>query len=279
MADDDVSFAVATYRYLRLAIVVVLTALIASVLIERANAPCWLGSLSAYYYTPVQPIFVGALISIGVSFVAIKGSSTAEDIALNVAGVVAPIVAIVPTDRPRQVCASSELTLGDERAFINNNVVALIIAGAVAIGIGWWATRRSRGQRPEFSSIVGLGVALVMLVGGAAWYWLDDDSFFSRAHGVAAVVMFLALWVTMLINAVDEDRQFRTVYWGTAVAMVLVAVAVGIGWLVDRHWQHKILVLELFELAPVVVFWAVQTVEHWDGGDEAAPEMPYRSVG
>ncbi|MEM8618320.1 MAG: hypothetical protein AAGF73_01230 [Actinomycetota bacterium] len=66
MSGQDVSFAVSTYRYLRLSIVVVLVALLASVVFERFQVDCWQGSLGAYYYTPVQPIFVGALMAIAV---------------------------------------------------------------------------------------------------------------------------------------------------------------------------------------------------------------------
>ena len=65
MAEDLelASYAVKTYRYLRLAIVVVVAALMAAVLIERLHAAgCWQGSISAYYYTPVHSMFIGALL-------------------------------------------------------------------------------------------------------------------------------------------------------------------------------------------------------------------------
>jgi len=99
-------FAVKSYRYLRLSIVVVVLALMASVVIERSHVSCWQESISAYFYTPVQAVFVGALVAIGVSLIAIKGSTDREDVLLNLAGVLAPIVAFVPTSPPARSCSS-----------------------------------------------------------------------------------------------------------------------------------------------------------------------------
>ena len=280
-AQEDVPFAVVTYRYLRLAIVVVLSALLASVLIERANAGCWQGSLSAYYYTPVQTVFVGALIAIGVAFVAIEGATPLEDALLNVAGVVAPIVAVVPTSRPEQNCSSTtalEQRVLDGRAlssdelqlaFIDNNVVALVIAGLVAVTIGWIAARRSAaGSVPAIdrSGAVGLAFAVVLLVTGGIWYGFFRDSFVERAHGVAAIVLFGALFATMVVNARIASPGYRPVYVATAATMASTAVVVVVAGLVVDEWRHQILLLELFQLVPVTVYWAVQTLEHWEGG-------------
>ena len=117
-------FAVKSYRYLRLSIVVVVLALLASVLIERSKVSCWQGSISAYFYTPVQAVFVSALVVIGVSLVAIKGSTDWEDVLLNLAGVLAPLVAFVPTSPPTVSCSSIEVVAGDATPYIDNNVLA-----------------------------------------------------------------------------------------------------------------------------------------------------------
>lgn len=275
----DVPFAVVTYRYLRLAIVVVLSALLASVMIERANAGCWQGSLSAYYYTPVQTVFVGALIAIGVAFVAIEGATPLEDALLNVAGVVAPIVAVVPTSRPQDNCSSTAgleqrggATMSADElqlAFIDNNVVALVIAGVVAVTIGWIAARRSAtGTVPAIdrSGVAGLAFAVVLLVTGSVWYGFFRDSFVERAHGVAAIVLFAALFATMVVNSRISSPGFRPLYVATAATMAATAVVVVVAGLLVDEWRHQILLLELFQLVPVTVYWAVQTLEHWNGG-------------
>lgn len=273
MSDGDVSFAVATYRYLRLSIVVVLVALIASVVFERWQAGCWQGSLSAYYYTPVQPIFVGALIAVGVSFVAIKGSTEVEDLLLNVAGVVAPIVAVVPTEPSTaiQECASAAIQQPDQLAFIDNNVVALIVAGLVAVLIGWIASRRSAGDAPgiDRSSLLGIGFAVVFMTAGVGWYAIGRDSFLELAHGVAAVVLFVALFLTIAINAWTGEPPYRRWYAAIGGAMAVgVAIVLLLNLLFDG-WTEFILVLEVVALLPVVVYWAVQTVEYWAGGSSA----------
>ena len=67
-----VPFAIKSYRYLRLSIVVVVAALMASVLLEVYHAGCWQESISAYYYTPTHSIFVGGLVAIGVALIAVN---------------------------------------------------------------------------------------------------------------------------------------------------------------------------------------------------------------
>lgn len=58
-----------------------------------------LTSISAYYYTPAHAIFVAVLIAIGAAMIVIKGTRGLEDILLNIAGMLAMIVALVPTSR------------------------------------------------------------------------------------------------------------------------------------------------------------------------------------
>ena len=127
-------YAIKSYRYLRLAIVVVVLSLIASVLIERSKTSCWEVSISAYYYTPVHAMFVGALVAIGVCLIAVKGSEEWEDMLLNVAGILAPIVAFVPTSPPSRRARRARSAPIDAEAYLDNNVLAFIIGGVVAIG-------------------------------------------------------------------------------------------------------------------------------------------------
>src|SRR4051794_16730122 len=92
-------YSIKTYRYLRMAMIAMIVLLGASLVIEwsKTDPRCLQTSISAYYYTPVRAIFVGALISIGVCMVLLKGNTEPEDILLNVAGILAPVVALVRT--------------------------------------------------------------------------------------------------------------------------------------------------------------------------------------
>lgn len=58
------------------------------------------GSLSAYYHTPMRNVFVGGLFAIGPFLYLYKGFSSKENIALNVAGILAIGVAIFPMAAP-----------------------------------------------------------------------------------------------------------------------------------------------------------------------------------
>ena len=72
--------AVKTYRYLRIAMVMVVIALAVSIAIERRDVgrllkrSCYQTSISAYYYTPVQAVFVAGLVVIGVCLIAVKAT-------------------------------------------------------------------------------------------------------------------------------------------------------------------------------------------------------------
>lgn len=54
-------------------------------------------SMSAYYYTAMRDVFVGSLVSVGVFLYLYKGFSRRENWALNIAGLMAVIVAFLPT--------------------------------------------------------------------------------------------------------------------------------------------------------------------------------------
>jgi len=88
-----------SHRYLRLAMVALLLGLAAAVFLQTLRQGSFLASVSAYYYTPAQSMFVGGLIGLGACMIALKGTTVAEDVFLNLGGVCAAVVAIVPTSR------------------------------------------------------------------------------------------------------------------------------------------------------------------------------------
>jgi len=274
-------FAVKTYRYLRMAIVVVVLSLLASVVIERVRAGCWQGSISAYHYTPAQAVLVGALVALGVSLVAIKGSTDVEDVLLNVAGVLAPIVAFVPTAPPSDSCAATAFAAADSaETSINNNILGLAIGGAVAIVAAYVAARiqgKATRRRVDRPTVIGLVVAAVLLVAGLIWWGWFRDSFVERAHGGAAVAMFGLLGVVMVLNARSAGQGYRQCYAVTAALMALgVAIAI-LGKVVDGDWRHQILWLELLQLVPFGIYWGAQTLEHWNGGVPTGSERQART--
>jgi hypothetical protein len=208
----SVDFAIKSYRYLRLAILALVCAAIAAVLAEERviGQGCWLRSFSAYYYTPAHSIFVGALVAIGVCLIAIKGTDEREDVCLNVAGILAPIVAFVPTNRPTDACASlllvpSDFSSPETRPFIANSVLAYAVVGVLVVGIAYVIADRDSvrdavkalGKAENFRSIgwAGLVVSAALTIGLIGWYVFGREQFLENAHDYTAIAMFVAIAV------------------------------------------------------------------------------------
>ena len=95
-----------------------------------------LASISAYYYTPVRGVFVGSLVAVGLGLVAIKGREGWEDSMLNLAGMLAPLVALVPTPISVPVAGFEveRRTVPAELVpAVENNVAALLVLGVVGL--------------------------------------------------------------------------------------------------------------------------------------------------
>jgi hypothetical protein len=293
-------YIVASYRYLRLAMVVVVVVLAVSLVIEIAKASCWQGSISEYYYTPVHALFIGALITIGACLVALKGRDTVEDLFFNLAGVLAPVVALVPTSRPATVCSRTgdELTVSTT-ALVSNNIPALLVGAGVAIVVAYLIARRQGKVKltaPPKASIVGIVLSIVLLVAGFWWYRTQNTNFVKYAHGTAAVLMFVAIWCAVMVDAgwpqkvlrwlynrLGEDPpaepvpggrslRYRAWYRIVAVFMVLAAFAVIVTWSFD--WKQRMFWLEALEIIPFAVFWILQTLEGWEIGPTAHVDQP-----
>ncbi len=272
--------AVKTYRYLRISMVGAVVLLGVSILVERSGLSCWQTSVSAYYYTPVRAIFVGVLMAVGLSLIVIKGSTAWEDATLNAAGMLAPVVAVVPTTDVGRCWSQSPGPLpvdGDGNlaswvtANIDNNITALLITGIagllVAAVIASIATSNIRAvaEVGDIGMRLGLAAAMAFLLVGTGLFVLWDN-FNTRAHGIAAVLMFFFLALAVGGNAWDRrgdpaPRTYFCLYAAIAAAMV---IAPAIMFPLGSSWRHMVLVLEATEITLFAVFWLVQTREHWD---------------
>jgi hypothetical protein len=281
-------YAVRTYRYLRLAIVIVLLALAGAVLIERLHASCWEESISAYYYTPAHSIFVGALVALGVCLIAIRGNIDAEDVLMNVAGVLAPIVAFVPTSRPTALCTTHPYAPSDTLPFINNNLVALGLALGAAVVLAAviiMATARSsnsgsgRSIRLNGHAIFGVSLSAVLLIVGVVWYVAFRSSFLDHAHGGGAAALFAIIGVVILINGISTPhRTYGWIYIAISAAMAATVVVVIVIGRLNPDWRHQILWLEIIELGLLLGYWGLQTVELWKPGVPTGPERENRTA-
>lgn len=268
--------AIKTYRYLRLAMPTLVVLLFAALTIEwfAGGRRCLQESVSAYYYTPVQAVFVGVLVAVGVCLVAIKGSTEWEDILLNAAGMFAPIVAFVPTPRPG-VCRSVPVPAFDTAANVANNVGALLVMGVVAVLVTVFVARREvAAGRWERRSTIGLATAVVTLLAVAGLYLWARAQFVEYAHYVAAFVMFGCIVGVVVINArlfgevresvgMTKASAYTNRYAVVAVLMVVATVVMyGVG--AAFGWRHAVLWIEGVLILLFATFWVLQTQELWN---------------
>lgn len=157
-----------TYQFLRLAMIGALGTLFFSLGIEYWQSDlCAQTSISAYYFTEVQAVFVGSLLVLGVSMVVIRGTLVAEDIALNLAGLLAPIVAFAPTtefnycEKPGEegsaaadeeagsaaVAAEKVIETAYSDGSVVNNMWAYLLVTTLALAAGAYVLWRNRGNR------------------------------------------------------------------------------------------------------------------------------------
>lgn len=187
-----------TYHNLRLGVAVIGVALPFLLWIGgmRIGGESLQGSMSAYYYTSMRDVFVGALCAVGVALYLYKGFSRAENLTLNVAGVLAVCVALFPTSD----CS--------ERTFVNyvHAVSAIIFFLCLAYVSVFRASDTlslvrdtSRAKRLQ-SLYRTLGVVMIASpVGALVFAWLvhspgskSSTVFFVEAFGVWA---FGAYWL------------------------------------------------------------------------------------
>ncbi|HEY7069537.1 MAG TPA: hypothetical protein VH479_05465 [Acidimicrobiales bacterium] len=282
-----------TYRYLRIGLVAAVVLLFTAILIEhgRTATDCWQRSISAYYYTPVRAIFVGALMAVGLSLIVYKGRSPGEDPFLNFAGMLAPVVAIVPTNDvgvcysipPEPLPKTADGSpAGWVIANIDNNYKALLITGALgllaAAFIALVVNRKdimgaARDQLLTTVSLIGTGLVLV-----AAWWAIENwGSFYTKAHSWAAIAMFVML--IGAIVAVTLDSRDRGAFWFWTYAAIAAAMVIGalVIVLTRAFGEHTTFALETYEIALFAVYWVTQTVEKWN--EEVNPATVTVTVG
>ncbi|GAA4365444.1 hypothetical protein [Nocardioides caricicola] len=204
--------ALRTYRFLRLTVIGVIGLLAISILIEVERTDwCLKGSISAYFYSPVRSVFVGALCAIGLVLIALWGKTAIEDALFNLAGLLAPVVAFVPAKDDGLCPADSALDPVRNQAAIANAmwsyliVVGIFLAVLVAVGVIARVKNRwplIRDNQVGFWVPLGLATALWVLglwqfsvrdrtPGGASWFYQD-------VHFTSAIVMFVLITLGIL---------------------------------------------------------------------------------
>lgn len=274
------SATVGTYRYLRLGIPL-LVVLLAASLVHRiflVEQDCWLGSISAYYYTAVRAVFVASLCAIGACLIINRGNTDREDVALNLAGFLAFFVAFIPTplEGPEPIATDTEAGCGRSNvptetqlaAGIDNNVFALLVAAIACLAVAWLFWVRSERRDGVFTR--ALLVASFLVAALVLLFNVDPGLLRRYGHLVAAIGLFLAIGLVVAMNAfrlqnlnpqgVAPPAGYRNAYRLILVAMVVVLVAIGVPALMDK-FEHAVFWLEASEIALFSLFWLIQSLE------------------
>jgi len=225
--------ALRTYMGLRIGVIAVIVALFLAVGKEVASEPSWCTqrSLSAYFHTPVMPVFVGALLLIGFAMIVMWGHTIVEDAALNLAGLLLMAVAIVPTldanycslppegrdpivDPETKSVADRDLILQHADTVQATFWAFLIVVAVVLVFTLLLAFRRQLSDSaPNLSRHAKIGYAATWLLAAAAWsvyvylFQAVDDptSFFNHElHGWSANIGVGFIIVAVLAAAAES---------------------------------------------------------------------------
>lgn len=274
--ETDPSSIVKTYLYLRLSLVVAVVLVLASLAIEIATSGEWLNSISHYYYTPVRSVFVGALVGMGFALVALAGRPGPEDSALTLAGMLAPVVAFVPTP-VSEPCPSEKKCVPDEFVpSVVNNIMALLLVGAIAIILAAITARRLKEDRGWARWTIT--IAALAWLGAFAWIGLDEGwllraSFLRFAHYGAAIPMFALIVTVVIINGyfsktmlriAKNDVPYWLIYRGIAVLMILILIIGFAYWMATMQYEDPPNVIFWVEFSLLVLFGLFWTMQTWE---------------
>ncbi|WP_371406770.1 hypothetical protein OHA10_14780 [Kribbella sp. NBC_00662] len=269
-----------TYNYLRLAMIGMLIMLAVAVLREHGKtaSDCWQGSISAYYYTPVHAVFIGTLVAVGVCMIVLKGATSLKDVLLNVGGLLAPVVAFVPTPNAGS-CWSEAVVSPHAAAGIANNMVAYFAIGGLALlaSMTFWLTSH-RTAKWDWTEILGLLASVALWLAGIIWFAAARDSFNRNAHYTAAVLLFAAIIGIVVLSTLgqrhqpatgaQEQKAFTRSY-GLIAAAMFISLVIGLIFRTSAILEVETALLGLF-----LLYWILRTAEQWRADKEATPDTP-----
>lgn len=275
----DQQDAIRTWQYLRLAMVGVVFALAAAIIADRFQGPkhCWQGSISTYYYTPVHGFLIGALVTMGVCLYCLKGNPV-ESVLLNLAGMFAPVVALVPTDPPKS-CMSASI-VADRYPHAGNNMFAFIVLESLALGTLALFARRSQTRRTKADA---WGFALAVGVVAVEWVlwavFLENGRGFTQVvHFTSAVLMFVCIFLVVVVAAASIEPG-HTFWWhvkhpnryGWIAILMVASSAVFLYLKLGLDWRYAVFQIEASLILLFVAFWIWQTVDGWRHGERELP--------
>lgn len=283
-----------TYRNLRLGIagtVILIGVAVGVVTADEGVLP----SISAYFYTSARSIFVGALIAAAVAILALSGRGI-ERVLLDAAGIVAPLIALVPTPihagtvpgYERACAPTASCTPVSVLRDVNTGVISYLIVGVIVVVatlVVSLARRRAEGIRLS-TVLPSLAIAVLVFAAVAVGWWAARDVFLSLAHLLAAIAFFGLIAAVAVVKVFEHPDApaaaprpwHRAAYWFIAIAMsvnlVVMVIVVQTGANVGAV-PPPVFIGECVALSLFVLFWVLQTIQKWNEADPSfAPAMP-----
>jgi hypothetical protein len=288
MSDIEVK----SYRYLRMTIVVLLLGLGVAVLYQTGRQEFHpLESISAYYYTPAQAIFVGSLIGMGACMIALKGTTETEDVFLNLGGMAAAVVALVPTTRGKDFesavrlckesaagplmsaspggfdCPTVDALQKATRANVLNNVTTLLVLGGLAlvVAVAFVLADRRRGVGIVANKLlVGFVLSVLLWVFSLFVLWMRFDWVLHYGHFIGAISLFGCVFIVTMSNALRRHGGPSPggTFWTRVLAALRNAREAMFHWPLDRYpmvaWAMILGIAvmgALFLTGTVTLFW------------------------
>ncbi|WP_062287647.1 hypothetical protein [Demequina phytophila] len=289
--DDGLSEGIVrTYLYMRVAVAAMVVLLFVGLAVYIAWSGRWLSSMSAYFYTPVQTVFVGSLFAAGVMAIVIRGRRGLENNLLDAAGLLLPIVAAIPTPLkgdpgiPGARCPRREMCVPkDFVPYADVTVTTLAVVGAAGLIFATFTLRsRGWGDRSDRWGFAAACVLWLAFVPGYAGRYGDTvrGLILDLGHYAAAIGAIVAMILVAIINARQSTRTvplpgravragplYRAIAWAMG-AVLAVGVVVAVIELRNRtsDASHLVFWLEFGLLGLFAIFWTVQTFEYREAG-------------
>ena len=210
----DQIFAIKTWRYLRASMIGFVLAIFIGVRFERSKAPgCFQTSISAYYYTPVHGIFIGALVAVGTCLICLQRQHRCRRHPPEPRRHVRSRRRSVPT--PGTGSCGSVLTTADNRDVnISNNMFVLLAVGAAGFRIPGGHRHRGRVKHGNWPPRLCLiGYALTLACGDAAVVTLRLVPHVLPGHSALTQPRSpcsCASWRVVILDAVSYKVHKRT---------------------------------------------------------------------
>ncbi|WIX88823.1 hypothetical protein [Amycolatopsis sp. DG1A-15b] len=257
MPEND--YATGTYFTLRSMLIILVLLLAASIGLHLlAHGGCLQDSVSGYYYTSAQAMFVGMLCAIGACLIIHQGADV-ENALLDFSGFMAFVVAFVPAEVDN-TCQVGDL-VGIQTTAEVRTTLPPVLAAAIVAGI-WAVVKRKRGEATGWAAAVRLATLAVVVI-MAFWALLSPPGFVAHGHLSAAVLMFAGMVLVVGWNYWDTSgARYGWVFWAMMVTLVI-----WLAFLVFSPIPHLTLIVEAVLIAEFAGFWMRQTGEFREGAN------------